>query len=105
MKKSKTNKKFENVIREHKKFLQTASWCDIAETIIDLEITKHSLLEYLDDKQIKEYDTLIDLYEQHKMLKVENNHQKRSFQESLQTILNDPFEDTMVDLGDDGDEF
>jgi hypothetical protein len=101
MNKLKISKKFKNIVLEHIKFLKKAEWCDIAEAIIEMEIERHSLSEYLNEKQLKEYDILIELYELRKYQILQSLPQKQ-YHDKILDQLTEMDEQFAVDLEGDG---
>ena len=56
-----------NDIEDHKKAAKTLNWDQLAENIMDLEIEKDELFEFLSDSEISDYNMLIDIYEDYKL--------------------------------------
>lgn len=59
-------------IQDHKEVAAGMEWCDLASIIIDLEMERAELEEHYTEKDIKKYNTLLKIYEDEKLERVQN---------------------------------
>lgn len=58
-------------LEDHKVVATKMEWCELAETIMGLSNELYELRKYLKKNEIKQYETLIELYEAEKWARVQ----------------------------------
>ena len=63
---------------DHRLTASEMDWDELAETIIDFQIEKDELKQYLTNNALKKYSILIEIYEKEKALRVKNSKNEYS---------------------------
>ena len=79
---------------DHVKFLKDPNieWDDITDILIDLELEKYHYAYALSEKEIKEYDDIIELYEAYRFTELNKNVKTSGFTRIINSEFNGEIE-------------